>query len=195
MLKTLEAPVSSGVKTITKEKRRVSPEKVMEYIAGKFKTLKQYENFVVENNLVDLGFPLNPRFMAGYPKSTDAILGNPPGTYKQWLKEDIKTRKPWANISRSGRSGRKKKIQVPVVRETPKAVVVPKPTVNAPKTSIKDDNILLEVIKILESKYYVPMEYLFLIKDTSNIDKSDAVEITDYLIERMTNKLKSKSKV
>ena len=193
MLKSIDVPVVTNDYRTSHTFRRVTPDEVMKFIAGKFQNLKQYEKFVLENNLQDIGFPLNPKYRSGYPKSTDAILGNPEGTYKEWQKNNLAERKPWQH---GGRRGRKKKVVQtvkPVATVAPVTTVAPK--VARPTKAISDDNVLLEVIKVLATKYYVPMEYLFLIKDTSNIDKSDAVEITDYLIETMSNKIKGKIKL
>jgi len=67
---------------------------VMNSIAGQFQNLKQYREYVVANNLVAQGFPMNPYNYPQYP-GVDRFLGNPIGTFYLWKIKDAKQRQIW----------------------------------------------------------------------------------------------------
>ena len=145
MVKTLERTTDTKQYVSTSYgKKYFTSKEVMEHIAGKFQNLVQYKKYVIENNLQELGFPLNPKLRTGYPKSTDAILGNPEGTYRLWQKKDMARRKPWQNRQNLPRVQKAKK------PETLKIVDICK--------ELLDRKITLQTMKAIMSETQMSME-------------------------------------
>lgn len=150
MMKTLERTTDT-VQYVSPSygKKYFTAQEVMEHIAGKFHNLSQYKAYVIENNLQEVGFPLNPKLRSGYPRRTDAILGNPEGTYRQWQRQDMARRKPWQNRQNLPKVRKTKKLET-LKPETLKIVDICK--------ELLDRKITLQTMKAIMSETQMSME-------------------------------------
>lgn len=119
---------------------------VQQGIAGKFQTLRQYEQFVIENNLKAKGFPTNPISSYGkkYP-GVDAFLGNPEGTNKAYVKEKVRAIALECKFWVKGQEVRKQNRLARIQGQNSKPKPKPQPAIKSSEISMVDiTNSLLE---------------------------------------------------
>lgn len=73
----------------------LSEEELRASIKGMFSNFTDYKKWVVDNNMVKFGYPLDPRAVYGTMTPIDEFFGNPRGTNRQYISQKIKEQKPW----------------------------------------------------------------------------------------------------
>lgn len=91
-----ETLTSSKGKRSRPASRKYIPEDVLSMIIkGKFTNLQDYKKWVIENNLVERGYPLDPRKTYRSKMPIDVFLGNPIGTHAIYKINRAKELKFW----------------------------------------------------------------------------------------------------
>lgn len=151
-------------------------DQVMKMIKGEFQTIRQYRDYVIENGLIEQGFPKDPHvtYTWQYP-GVDTFLGNPEGTYKAWQIKDIKNRKIW-KIAASTRREPKKTKPKPVANLHP---IISKMSLIEAYRVLLDRNInianLIEIFADIEHTKEETQELLNLIIEHSK--RKDRVKV------------------
>lgn len=152
--------------------KHLSFEVWQEAVKGAFVNFAQYQRWVEANNGVAQGFPLEPRNKYKQITSTDQAFGNPPGTYRQWQRENMKANKYWLkaneiNRQRGATSRAKRAEEAKKVKEYRTAI---RQGLNSPKAIDMSDvcRFLLEK-GMIETVYNIRNEKALTLKDSKTI--------------------------
>ena len=115
---------------------------VQSKIKGRFQTLKEYKQFVIDNNLTEKGYPVFPHQTYSEYPGVDAFLGNPEGTAHKLRVAKIIESKPWVRST----EGRKKAVVTPKV-DAPVAVTQPSLSMVEITKSLLERNISLRTME------------------------------------------------
>jgi hypothetical protein len=139
-----------------------SVHEVMSHIKGMFVNIKEYQNYVISNNLDKSGFPVNPYIYGSKYPGVDAFLGNPEGFYNE--------------------------IRIQSMRNNRRNRVASKPVVV--KQNQETYN-LASILKILNSSYDVPSEVIYEVyKSATMKDLTEAKKTADIVIDLIVKKTK-----